>query len=83
MILWIFIILALGIFLLFGSEAIIKNDWIRQIGMAITLICIGISCRMIALRRRGGKERLFEKVKELETELESLKSSQSREGEKE
>jgi len=83
MILWIFIILALGIFLLFGSEAIIKNDWIRQIGMAITLICIGISCRMIALRRRGGKERLLEKIKELESKLESLKSSQPSEDEEE
>ncbi|MGC9065624.1 MAG: hypothetical protein ACP5JO_03215 [Candidatus Ratteibacteria bacterium] len=46
----------------------------KQIGLAITLISIGLGMRMSALRRKGTREKLEAKIKELEKEVESLRS---------
>ena len=42
MILWVFIILVMGLFMLFGTEFVIANNLVFLIGLVITLICIGI-----------------------------------------
>ena len=72
MIIWVLIILIMGCFLLFGENFIIENNLIRPIGLAITLICIGIGVRMEYLRRKGTKEKLQNRVKELEEKLKEL-----------
>jgi len=64
----------MGLMLLFFPEKIVENDWVKQIGLAITLICIGIGVRMTALRRKGKREKLETKIKELEKEIETLRS---------
>jgi len=64
----------MGLMLLFFPEKIVENDWLKQMGLAITLICIGIGMRMSALRRKGTREKLEAKVKELEKEIETLRS---------
>jgi len=64
----------MGLMLLFFPEKIVENDWVNQIGLAITLICIGIGVRMTALRRKGKREKLETKIKELEKEIETLRS---------
>jgi len=74
MITWVFLILLMGVFMLFFPEKIIENDWLKQIGLAITLICIGIGVRMSALRRRGLREKLETRIKELEKENETLRN---------
>lgn len=74
MIIWTGLILVLGFFMLFFPEKIVENDWIKQIGLAITLICIGIGVRMMGLRRKGTREKLQLRIKELEKEIELLKA---------
>ncbi|HOJ30596.1 MAG TPA: hypothetical protein PK165_01350 [bacterium] len=74
MITWVILILIMGLMLLFFPEKIVENDWVKQIGLAITLICIGIGVRMTALRRKGKREKLETKIKELEKEIETLRS---------
>ncbi|MCM8821842.1 MAG: hypothetical protein NC831_03390 [Candidatus Omnitrophica bacterium] len=75
MIIWVILILVMGLLLLFFPQKFVENpDWIKQIGLAITLICIGISVRMNALRRRGTREKAETKIRELEKEIESLRS---------
>lgn len=75
MIVWVILILIMGAFLLFFPAKFAENqDWIKQIGLAITLICIGIGVRMNALRRRGMREKAQARIKELENEIESLRS---------
>ena len=74
MITWVILILIMGLMLLFFPEKIVENDWVNQIGLAITLICIGIGVRMTALRRKGKREKLETKIKELEKEIETLRS---------
>jgi len=72
MIIWVLIILIMGCFLLFGENFIIENNFVRPIGLAITLICIGIGVRMQYLRRKGTREKLQNRVKELEEKLKEL-----------
>jgi len=72
MIIWVLIILIMGCLLLFGEDFIIKNNLIRPTGLAITLICIGIGVRMEYFRRKGTKEKLQNRVKELEEKLKEL-----------
>jgi len=75
MIVWVILILIMGLLLLFFPEKIAENqEWIKQIGLVITLICMGISVRMHALRRRGSREKTKSRIKELENEIESLRS---------
>lgn len=84
MITWVILILIMGLGLLFFPEKFAENqDWIKQIGLAITLICIGICMRMIALRRKGEKEKNLAKIKELEKEIDSLRSKLAQLAEKE
>jgi len=47
----------------------------------ITLICIGIGTRMAALRRKGGREKLAARIKELEDRIKEL--TEGREQDKE
>ena len=72
MVLWVFIILVMGILLLFGTRFLIENNLVRYVGLAITLICIGIGTRMSALRRKGEKEKLLARIKELEEKIKEL-----------
>lgn len=75
MIVWVILILIMGALLLFFPEKFAENqDWIKQIGLAITLICIGICARMNALKRKGQREKTQARIKELENEIESLRS---------
>lgn len=73
MIIWVMIILVMGVFLSFAPQFITTYNLSRHIGMIIMLICIGIGIRMAYLRRRGGKEKLSKKIKELEEKIEELK----------
>ena len=66
MIVWVTIILIMGLFLSFGSEFIIARNLTSQIGIVITLICVGIGIRVAYLTRKAGKEKLEKKIKELE-----------------
>ncbi len=81
MILWVFIILVMGLFMLFGTEFVIANNLVFLIGLVITLICIGIGTRMAALRRKGGREKLAARIKELEDRIKEL--TEGREQDKE
>lgn len=74
MITWVILILIMGLCLLFFPEKLAENqEWIKQIGLVITLICIGIGVRMINLRRKGEKEKFLTRIKELEKEIDSLR----------
>ena len=70
---WVVIILALGLFLTFGSKFAIANDLIPALGIAITLICVGIGIRMDILRRRGEREKLAGRIAEAEEKIRRLK----------
>jgi ABC-type transport system involved in cytochrome bd biosynthesis fused ATPase/permease subunit len=72
MLIWVLIILVMGILLLFGSGFVVSNSLVQPIGIIITLICVGIGIRMSALRRRGDREKLTVKIKELEDKIKEL-----------
>jgi len=74
MIIWVFIILVMGILLLFGTNFVVEYNLVKYIGLAVTLICIGIGTRMSALRRKGEKEKLLTRIKELEEKIKELSS---------
>ena len=60
----------MGAFLSFVPKFIIAYNLSRYIGIIIMLICIGIGMRTDSLRRRGIKEKLAKKIKELEDKIE-------------
>ena len=64
---WVAIILALGIFLMAASEFIIENNMVSQCGLVIAFIALGILVRMFKLSRRGERERMARKLKDLES----------------
>jgi hypothetical protein len=72
MLIWVCIILLMGLFLLFGTDFVISNNLVNPIGIVVTLICVGIGIRMSALRRRGDREKLTLKIKELEDRIKEL-----------
>ncbi len=72
MAIWTFIILIIGVFMLFCDKFIIENNLVKYLGLIITLICIGIGARSIILGRRGEKEILKKRIKELEEKLSQL-----------
>lgn len=77
MVVWIFIVLIMGIFMLFGSNFIITQNLVKPLGLAITLICIGLGFRTIILGKKGEKEMLKKRIKELEEELNKKSQSSS------
>ncbi|MCX7705704.1 MAG: hypothetical protein N2115_05545 [bacterium] len=84
MITWVILILFMGLGLLFFPGKFAEDqEWIKQTGLAITLICIGICMRMIALRRKGEREKTLARIKELEKEIDSLRSRLAQFSEKE
>ncbi len=84
MIVWVILILIMGLLMLFFPGKMSENqEWIKQTGLAITLICIGICIRMEALRRRGSREKFEARIKELEREIEALKGKGDSEGSEE
>lgn len=72
MLTWIFIILVMGLLLLFGANFVVSNNLVNPIGIVITLICVGIGIRMSALRRKGDREKLSLRIKELEEKIKEL-----------
>lgn len=77
MFIWMLIVLLMGLLLCFIPERLAEEpDRIRWIGIAITLICVGISVRTSYLRRKGVREDLSRKVKELQAQLEALKKGE-------
>ena len=72
MLTWICIMLAMGLLMLFGTDFVIANNLLNPIGLVITLICIGIGTRMSALRRKGAREKLSHRIKELEEKIKEL-----------
>ena len=70
MVLWVVIILVMGIFLSFFSDFIIWNKLVWPSGLIISLISLGIIMRMFYLMRRGEREKLVKKLKELEEKKE-------------
>ncbi|HIE43953.1 MAG TPA: hypothetical protein EYP78_04055 [Candidatus Omnitrophica bacterium] len=72
MVIWVIVVFLLGLLLTFGSELIISRDLITKIGLAITLISIGIAARAVYLEKRGEKETLENRIKELERKMEEL-----------
>lgn len=72
MVIWLGIILLMGLTLLFGSEYVVNNDLMVPIGIVISFICVGMGIRMQALRRRGSREKLSDRVKELEAKIKEL-----------
>jgi cadmium resistance protein CadD (predicted permease) len=72
MIVWTFIILVIGVFMLFCDKFIIENNMVKYLGLVITLICIGIGLRSAILGRKGEKEMLKKRIKELEEKLSEL-----------
>ncbi|HNS31519.1 MAG TPA: hypothetical protein PKN36_00890 [bacterium] len=72
MLIWVFIILLMGILLSFGADFVARNNLVWCIGIVITLISLGICVRMSSLKKRGQKEKLLEKIKELEEKVKEL-----------
>ena len=72
MLIWMFIILLMGLFMLFGTRFVVEYNLVKYIGLAVTLICIGIGTRMSSLRRKGEKEKLLTRLKELEDKIKEL-----------
>ncbi|MBN1445043.1 MAG: hypothetical protein JW957_02925 [Candidatus Omnitrophica bacterium] len=72
MLTWICIMLAMGLLMLFGTEFVIGNNLLTPIGMVVTLICIGLGIRMSSLRRKGAREKLSLRIKELEDKVKEL-----------
>jgi len=72
MLTWIIIMLVMGLLLLFGADFVVTNSLVNPIGIVITLICVGIGIRMSALRRRGNREKLSSRIKELEEKIKEL-----------
>lgn len=78
MIVWMFIILVMGLLMLFGENCVVEYKLVKYIGLAVTLICIGIGIRMSALRRKGEKEKLLARIKELEEKIKELTPSEEK-----
>ncbi len=72
MAIWNFIILVIGIFMLFGSNFIINQNLVKPLGLIITLICVGLGLRATILGRKGEKEALKKRIKELEEKLSQM-----------
>ena len=66
MIIWVIIIFLLGLILSFTPEGNLPLEAVRLIGIAITLISVGIAARSSYLARKGEKERLSRRVEQLE-----------------
>jgi len=77
MLTWVFIILLMGLLLIFGGEFVEGNNLTPCIGMVISLICIGIGIRMSSLKRRGTKEKQIQKIRELEEKIKELTKPQA------
>ena len=73
MIIWVIIILVMGGLISFAPNFLVSNNLLNYTGVIIMLICVGIGIRMLSLRRKGVKEKLAEKIKELEDKLAELK----------
>lgn len=78
MVIWVFIILVMGLLMLFGADFVVKYNLVEYIGLAVTLICIGIGTRMSALRRKGEKEKLLARIKELEDRIKELSPTEEK-----
>ncbi|MCM8817879.1 MAG: DUF5320 domain-containing protein [Candidatus Omnitrophica bacterium] len=72
MVVWLTIILINGILMLFGSNFIINNNLVKPMGLVISLICIGLGLRVTILGRKGEKEALKKRIKELEEKLSEI-----------
>ncbi len=81
MALWLSIIFLMGLLLSFGSGFLEQNNLTRWVGIIITLICVGIGIRTESLRRKGTREKLAQRVKELEGQGEA-KGPEDKEPEK-
>lgn len=72
MVVWLIIILINGILMLFGSNFIVTNNLVKPMGLAISLICIGLGLRVTILGKKGEKEALKKRIKELEEKLSEI-----------
>jgi uncharacterized membrane protein YbhN (UPF0104 family) len=77
MIIWILIVLVIGLLMTFAPNFIAENNLEKTLGIAITLISVGLGTRINYLRRKGSKERKDEKIKKLEEELRNIKGESS------
>ncbi len=63
---WLIIIFVMGLLLSFAPDFVEANNCTRLVGIVITLICVGLGIRTLGLRRKGDKEKLAQRVRELE-----------------
>jgi len=77
---WNFIILLIGVFMLCahrfiigqGAQSIENEEFtniVQMLGLAITLISIGIGLRVAMLQRRGEREKLLKTLEEFRTKI--------------
>ncbi|HOJ40729.1 MAG TPA: hypothetical protein PKX93_10060 [bacterium] len=66
MLVWVILIFVMGLFLSLADTFVREQDLVRLSGVVISLISLGIIVRMLYLSRRGEKEKLLKKIKELE-----------------
>ncbi len=71
---WLFIIFIVGLLLSFGPGFVAENNLTRPVGIIITLIAVGIGLRTENLRRKGTREKLSQRVQELENQASSGKN---------
>ncbi|MCM8769764.1 MAG: hypothetical protein NC911_08900 [Candidatus Omnitrophica bacterium] len=66
MLVWVILIFLIGLLLSLADSFLKEQDLIRLTGVVVSLISLGIIVRMYSLSRRGEKEKLLKKIKEME-----------------
>jgi len=69
MLLWVILIFVMGLFLSLADTFIKQQDLVRATGIVISLISLGIIVRMLQLSKRGEREKLLKRIRELEEKL--------------
>ncbi len=73
MMLWVIIIFLMGLLLTFGQDFIMMNDMVWKSGLIVTLISLGIIMRMFRLSKGGQREKLLNRIAELEAQVAQVK----------
>ena len=66
MALWLLVIFLVGALLAFAPGFVAEHDLAWCLGVVVMFVSVGLGMRVEALRRRGAREKLMEKVKRLE-----------------
>ncbi len=69
MLVWVILIFLMGLFLSLADTFIKQQDLVRATGIVISLISLGIIVRMLRLSKRGEREKLLKRIRELEEKL--------------